>query len=239
MKINNEVANVLANSTIADNKLFLPKVQLERKLYLLVNKVLEAIGGKWNRKEQAHLFNEAPEDIVDSILLAGEYTDAKKEYQFFETPIKTAKMLVSLAEIRDEETVLEPSAGRGRIAGLIKECHCIELNEDNYNYLVINNFNVVGRNFMEFHARLYDVIIANPPFTKQQDIDHVNHMMNFAIRRVVSVMSASVLFRDNEKTRKFRNRIEKFGGTFKELPDKTFAESGTNVKACVVCVDVN
>lgn len=239
MKINNETANILANSTIMDNKLFLPKGQLERKLYLSVNEVLEAIGGKWNRKEQAHLFNESPDDIIDSVLITGEYTDAKKEYQFFETPIKIAKMLVSLAEIKKDETVLEPSAGRGRIAGLIKGCHCIELNDENYKYLIDNNFNVVGRDFMEFGVRLYDVIIANPPFTKQQDIDHVNRMMDFAIRRVVSVMSVSVLFRDNEKTRKFRDRVENFGGTFKELPDKAFAESGTNVKACVVCVDIN
>lgn len=55
MKINNDVANVLANSTIEDVNLFLPVGQLDRKLYMAVNKVLVAIKGKWNRSKK-HIF---------------------------------------------------------------------------------------------------------------------------------------------------------------------------------------
>ena len=34
--------------------------QLDRNDYVKVNKALEALGGKWNRKAKAHLFDEDP-----------------------------------------------------------------------------------------------------------------------------------------------------------------------------------
>ena len=239
MKISDNVANVLAGSTIEGNNLLLPQRQLERNLYLSVNKVLLAIGGKWNRKVKSHVFKNNPEDIVEQILLSGEYVDQKKEYQFFETPLNIVCKLVSLADISDDESVLEPSAGKGRIAIHIgrKHCDCIELNTENRKYLVDSGFNVVGEDFLKFDKE-YDVIIANPPFTKQQDVEHVTHMISLAKRRVVSVMSASVLFRDNKKTVDFRNLVESFGGTIESLPEETFKESGTNVNTCVVCLDI-
>jgi len=237
MKINDDVKNVLGNSRIKNDKLFLPDYQLDRKLYLAVNKVLSAIGGKWNRKAKAHIFKTDIESVIEGILLTGVYTDAKKEYQFFETPHELAQHMVDLADIMEDETVLEPSAGKARIAELVPNCYCIELNPDNRQHLIDNGFNVVGEDFME-HDNKYDVIIANPPFSKQQDIDHVNKMIDLANRRVVSVMSASVMFRDNKKTVDFRERIEKLGGAIEMLPEKTFSESGTNVQTCLIVVDV-
>ncbi len=237
MKINNDVANVLANSTVETDKLFLPQGQLERKLYISVNKVLTTIGGKWNKKAKAHLFGKDVEAIIEEILLTGEYTDSKKEYQFFETPFELAEELITLADIQPGEKVLEPSAGKARIASLIDGCHCVELNPKNRKYLTENDFELVGENFLDLTEE-YDVIVANPPFTRQQDIDHINHMIKLARRRVVSVASSSVLFRDNKKTVDFRNKIQDMGGTITALPEKTFAKSGTNVNTCIVCVDI-
>lgn len=240
MKISDEVANILANSTVDGNNLYLPQIQLERGMYLAVNKVLNAIGGKWNRKAKAHIFDESPVDTIEQILLIGEYTDAKKEFQFFETPDELAEQLVEMADIRDGETVLEPSAGRGQIAKYINEkhsCDCIELNDSNRKYLLENGFYLVGDDFLKCTQR-YDVIIANPPFSRQQDIDHVLHMIKLANRRVVSVMSSAVLFRDNKKTVAFREIVSNIGGTMKKLPEKTFSKSGTNVNVCVLCVDI-
>ncbi|MCK5014265.1 MAG: SAM-dependent methyltransferase [Candidatus Omnitrophica bacterium] len=237
MKIHDEVANILANSRIDGDKLFLPDEQLDRKLYLNVNKVLTSMHGKWDRKARAHIFKESPVNIIDNILLSGEYTDQKKEFQFFETPHGLAEKLVGMAKIKKGETVLEPSAGKARIAKLIDGCHCIELNQENRKFLIKSGFIVVGEDFMDFNE-CYDVIIANPPFTKQQDVDHINRMIDLAKRRIVSVSSASVLFRTNKKTKLFRARIDKLGGIIEMLPGRTFTESGTNVQACVVCVDV-
>ncbi len=237
MKIDDFTANVLANSAVEENRLYLPKMQLERKQYLAVNKVLAGIGGKWNRKAKAHIFEDCPEEVIEQILFTGEYTNQKKEFQFFETPEELAKEMIEMAEIKENETVLEPSAGRGQIAKHLAKCDCIELNEANRKYLIENGFNVVAEDFLT-SGRRYDVIVANPPFTKQQDIDHVLHMIKCANRRVVSIMSAAVMFRDNKKTVAFRDCISELGGKINALPDKTFSQSGTNVRTCIVCVDV-
>lgn len=239
MKISNDVSNVLANSRIDGSKLFLPEGQLDRKLYVAVNKVLIAIKGKWNRLAKAHVFSDSPAETIENILLTGEYTDEKKEFQFFETPTPLAQKLVAMAEIMNGETVCEPSAGRGRIAEQLpaEATTCFELNDSNRNFLEGELFNVGGGDFLQ-NRKMFDVFVANPPFTKQQDIDHVDHMISLATRRVVSVMSASVLFRDNKKTVSFRNMIDGLGGTIEPLPDNSFAESGTKVNTCVVCVDI-
>ena len=239
MKISNDVLNILANSKLEDNQLFLPEGQLDRKLYVAVNKVLAAIGGKWNRSSKAHIFSCSPAETIDNMLITGEYTNEKKEFQFFETPLQLARKLVAMAEIMDGETVCEPSAGKGKIAEHLptKTTTCFELNSNNREYLKGKLFNVEGDDFLQ-SEKMFDVFVANPPFTKQQDIDHVNHMISLANRRVVSVMSASVLFRDNKKTVNFRDMIAELDGTIEMLPEDSFRESGTKVNTCVVCVDV-
>lgn len=233
MKIDNKIIDILANSTIEDNKLFLPNVKLDRKLYLSVNKVLMALDGKWNRQAKAHIFTKSIQDILEEVILTGKYVDSKKEYQFFETPKDIAKRLIEIADIQEGESVLEPSAGKGAIASLINNCDCIELNKDNRQFLVDNGFKLVGDDFLSFSNK-YDVIIANPPFSKQQDIDHINHMIDLANHKVVSIASSSVLFRSNKKTVDFRDRIEKLRGNIIPLPEKSFNVSGTNVNTCIV-----
>ena len=182
--------------------------------------------------------------IVEEAVLTGEYTDAKQEYQFFETPVELAEKLVMLAGIQPGEIVLEPSAGKGRIAGDMERytsasnCHCIELDPVNRAFLSSMGYQLVGDDFMNFN-KCYDVIIANPPFTRQQDVDHINHMLDLANRKVVSIASASVMWRDNKKTSLFRDRIKSLGGTITPLPDDSFKSSGTSVRTCIVDVDIN
>lgn len=239
MKISNEIANVLANSKIDGQALYLPEGQLDRKLYLAVNKVLMAIGGEWNRKLKAHVFDCYPEYKIEEILLTGEYTDAQKEYQFFETPEKLAKKMIEIANIQPGESVLEPSAGRGAIAKHINEifsCDCIEKHKENRLYLIENGFYVVGDAFGKC-CQEYDVIIANPPFSQQNDVTHITHMIELANRCVVSVASASVIFRTNKKTENFRTLIDVYGGEIIPLPEDSFKESGTKVNTCVVHVE--
>jgi len=241
MKISNDVADVLANSRVEEDKsylLYLPNEQFDRKLYLNVNKVLVAIGGKWNRSAGAHIFTEPLADTLDEILLTGEYTNWKKDFQFYETPELLALKLVEMAGILPGEHVLEPSAGLGSIAQFMPGCDCVELMPESSGHLIDEGYNVVGEDFIQFMSNDYDVIVANPPFFRQQDIDHVNHMLDLAKRRVVSVMSVSVLWRSNQKAQNFRDRIMTLGGTFEELPEGMFSESGTSVKTCIVCVDV-
>src|SRR5258706_8930647 len=101
MKIKNDVLQVLSKSTVDEDKnlLFLPASQLERKLYTDVNKCLESIGGSWNRKLKGHLFDHNPSYDLDEMIVTGEWTDKKKEYQFFATPKELVTRMIQLANI--------------------------------------------------------------------------------------------------------------------------------------------
>lgn len=243
MKVSNDVINVLSNSTIDGVNLYLPGQQLDRKLYVSVDKALKALGGQWSKKEKAHVFNVDPADLIEQLLQTGEYIDAKKEFQFFETPDELAKYMAIMADIDINDTVLEPSAGRAGIAKHLRD-YCrdadqlsvVELNPDNRKFLIEDGYNLIGDNFLDIKYE-FDIIVANPPFSKQQDIDHVNHMLDLAMKKVVSVMSASILFRTNKKTRLFRERLHDLGAEIITLPDESFKGSGTNVKTCLVFVE--
>lgn len=246
MKIDQDVLNVLADAEVSGNTLKLT-AQLDRALYIKVDKVLKALGCKWNRKTGNHVSNVNIEEKLEQAIQSGEYTDEKKEYQFFPTPAAIADQLVELACLQDGDVVLEPSAGHGAIldaivrSGVEWGCvHVVELNPDSVAKLE-ENWGVYEGDYLNWtnNIMMPDVIIANPPFTKQQDIDHVNKMLDDAKRTVVSIMSASVLWRDNKKAVEFRERVESLGGEFIELPEGAFKESGTLIKTVICKVNLN
>ncbi len=236
MKINDDVMKILANSQVEDNKLFLP-IQLDRKLYVSTNKILEELGGKWNRKAKAHLFETSPEDMIQEIIMTGEFEFKQKIYQFFPTPPELAKRMVDLADIRSGERCLEPSAGTGNIARFLPAgTDCIELMPENRTRLKEENFNLVWDDFMSFppDSGPYDVIIANPPFSRQQDLSHITKMIAMAKRCVIAVASASVLYRENQKTRAFRDLVAEFNGQIDFLPENSFKNSGTMIRTVLI-----
>jgi len=172
MKIEQSILAIIENGTSENNLYFLPNQQLERKTYVSVNKVLECLGGKWNKKLKAHLFPNPISDIIDNVLLTGEVTDQKKEFQFFETPPAIVDQLIDLANIRPGHNCLEPSAGRGNIAEAMlkivgnEKVTCIELNSDNAKILLEKEFNVREEDFLHYETiTRYDRIVMNPPFS--------------------------------------------------------------------------
>lgn len=236
MKISTEVIEVLAKAEAEGNTLKINE-QLDRDLYLKVAKVIKAIGGKWQSSKKCHVFENDVEDILQDIILTGEYTNKRTEFQFFPTPDELARQIVAEADIKPGENCLEPSAGHGAIAKYMPWCDCVELNNDNRNFLANNGFRVVGKDFIDFEPQKdYDVIVMNPPFCKQQDIAHVTKAISIAKRCVIAIMSASVMWRTDKRTTEFRALVESFGGTIEQLPEKTFKESGTMVNTCKVVV---
>lgn len=243
MKIDHDVEMVLSNSRTEGSLLFLPPTQLERSLYLKVNKALEAIGGKWNRKQKAHVFDYDPADAVDQIILTGEFIDPKKELGFFATPPEIAKQLVNTYTICEGDSVLEPSAGDGSIAEHVPvDPDCLTLVE-----VDSGRFSKLCKKFPEAHTfhidflkwtpdRKFDHVRMNPPFSKQQDIDHVTRAFGMLADggSLAAIMSAGVLFRENRKIVEFRELVEAHGGNIDALPEGAFKESGTNVRTCIV-----
>lgn len=241
MKVTTDVLAVLDRAETDGNALRLTGGQLDRKLYADTNKVLEAAGGKWNRGKKAHLFDGDAADAIEQIILTGEIT-TRQELGYFPTPAPIVAQLIDLARIEPGMTVLEPSAGRGAIAGPIAalgaHVDCIELQRDNV--LAISDANI-GRDlavgdFLTWDPHpVYDRVVMNPPFARQADIAHVLHALGFLRPngRLVSVMSNGVTFRENKATTAFRALVAERGGELIDLPEGSFKESGTGVNTVI------
>lgn len=244
MRIGNDVLEVLSRSIVDGNRLLLTG-QLDRNMYVSVNKVLEAAGGKWSKKEKAHIFDGDAEQRMDEIILTGEVVIPKDEFNFFPTPLEVVYRLMELAELDQGMSVLEPSAGRGAIAlacvDYFTHVDCIELMDANYEYLLgePKYQSVTKADFLTVTpAAKYDRVVMNPPFAKQADIKHVNHALQFIKPDglLVAVMSAGVTFRDNKLTQDFRDLVRSRGGEIEALPEAAFKESGTMVNTVIVTI---
>lgn len=239
MKISNDVLQVLSAGTTTGNQYFLPAGQLDRAMYTKVNKVLEAAGGKWNRSAKAHVFATNAENRMDEIILTGEVEVPKDEFEFFPTPAEIVEMMFDHVDIKQGDKVLEPSAGRGAIAFEAAKrgakVDCYELMKENYKFLANNETTVYpwhGDFMAQEPAHEYDFVLMNPPFSKRQDIKHVNHAKKFLKEggMLVAIMSAGVEFRQDKLTQEFKDSVD----SIEKLPEGAFKSSGTMVNTVMV-----
>jgi hypothetical protein len=237
---------VLQRCTIEGTVVKLPEGQLDRKLYQDVAKTLELIGGKWKGgKVFGFVFNENPSDLLEQIS-KGEKRNLKKEYQFFATPDSLADELVELADLCKHDTILEPSAGQGAIIRAInKVCgtvpDCYELMSTNVTILNKSglSFNLVGENFLTHGNKKYTKIIANPPFTKNQDIDHLKLMYEHLSDggRLVCITSESWVTGGQKKQVGFREWLKTVDSEVIDVEAGTFKKSGTMVGGKIVVIN--
>jgi predicted RNA methylase len=232
---------VISSGIVEGNSFSITSGQLDRKLYTAVNEALENIGGKWNRAQKTHIFPQDPTNAIEDLLLTGTTVNEKQLYQFFETPREVADRVIELADIQPGMSVLEPEAGRGALLDALPDIDkvnvtCVELDPKHVPILKGKHSDVIQQDFMTFQpAALFDRIIMNPPFTKQQDIDHVLHAYELLANggRLVAIMSPGFTFRVNKKSVEFKELVE-LAGFYEELPEGAFKESGTGVRTVIV-----
>ena len=254
MKIAQDILKILERCKIKGNILYLPPGQLDRDVYIAVNKCLESIGGKWHRRTRGHVFDRDPAEAFNDMLLTGETTDMKKLFQFFPTPRTVAEQICDLAELTVDSVVLEPSVGKGGIADVIWERGVssllgIELNQDMKHYLEGKPYaSLVGVDFLEFAKEVkrgnidakFTHIITNPPFSKQREIEHI--MAAFSLLApggiLVSVVSHSPFWRTDTKSTIFKDWLNSEDSfTYEEeidLPEGAFKESGTMIPTKII-----
>jgi hypothetical protein len=237
---------VLQNCTVHDTTVKLPNVKLDRKLYQEVAKALELIGGKWKGgKVFGFVFPTDPTDLLDQIANR-EKRNLKKEFQFFATPEIIADKLVYLADLKQHDTILEPSAGQGAIIKAInKVCDvapdCFELMD--VNTVILNKsglrFNFIGDDFLNHNSKTYSKIIANPPFTKNQDIDHLKEMYKCLScgGRLVCITSESWVNGSQKKQVDFKNWLDEIEAEITDIKKGSFKESGTMAGGKIVVIN--
>lgn len=238
--ISDETLATLSASRIEGTNIYLPDVRLERKQYEAVNDVLVAMGGTWERRAKAHVFAADPTDLLDNALLTGQITTATA-YEFFPTPPELARTVIELAQLRPGMTVLEPSAGTGALAGPaadivgVENIRCIEVQERFAPDLHGAGLPAEIADFLTVEPEPTDRVVMNPPFSRQQDIQHIEHAWQFVKPggRLVSIASVGVAFRQDRRATAFRELVDEFG-SIQDNPDGAFKASGTDVRTVTV-----
>ena len=111
--------------------------------------------------------------------------------QLFPTPKKISEQIYSMLDIKRTERILEPQAGNGDlIRPLISSGHdstkivAVEINGPLCEHLrtSLPNIEVHHKDFLSvepLELGLFDKVTMNPPFSKLQDIEHIQHAFKF------------------------------------------------------------
>jgi len=150
---------------------------------------------------------------------------------YFPTPRALCERMVKLALLRHEMRVLEPSAGKGSIAEIIREVAQVQLDVCEQQYqlreiLKLKGFKIIASDFFDVSEQ-YDRILMNPPFGKGQEIQHIRHAYHCLASegRLVAIASNSFTFRKELIYREFRDWLTDKCVLDEALPDGTFLKS--------------
>jgi len=242
MNISSDILCLLKGLDIDDQaKTASTRQQLDRKTYLKLNKVLEALGGKWNRKAKAHIFPSKPSKIINAALGQGEVT-TNADIGYFPTSEEVANLIVDKAGVRPGDVVLEPSAGTGAIAKAVltvgAQVYACE-SEDRFRdqlYTIDGLIVLPETDCFDIEGIRFDVVTMNPPFAKDANghdaLDHVRKAHSLLVWGgfLVSVVPAGVKFREDRRHTEFREWYAQHDGYLIPLPDDAFKKSGTSVR---------
>lgn len=144
---------------------------------------------------------------------------------------------------------LEPSAGVGTLALEVKsylrtelydyslEMDVVEMFLKACDYLRHLGFNVHCDDFLEYKPpHEYDLIVMNPPFSTEQDIDHVLHAYDMLKEGglLVAITSSGVVDRSNtNKVKQFQQFLDSIGAGVDRNPEGSFQRDDAPVKTGV------
>ena len=230
--------------------------------YDVLKPIIESLGGHWREREKCFIFGIDVKDEVANVFsnnfkVSQEWLDEWKEQhrsQFFPTPHHIAERVVELAEIKDGQNILEPSAGQGALLDCIhaKDCHiiAIEPEANNVKYLADKGYNYVKTTFEDIYSELmsnegrahlpteplFDRVIMNPPFSSQNDIKH--YLMAYELLRkngiIVGILSENALYYDTVVTKDFNVFLKEHNAYIEVVPFHSFKESGTTIDTVII-----
>ena len=239
------VESEIFSLAINGNRLELPREQLQH--YAKIKTLMTRAGAKYQKLGFTFPVGTDVEKVKRD-LIAGTEVNDKKKYQFFSTPDNEAKDLIEEADLQAGERWLEPSAGQAHIARLAakisKDGVMAEFMPQNAKILrEMDIAPVFEGDFLTMDATMlggtFDKIIANPPFTKNQDIDHLGHMTTLLSEngRVTCITSTHYQHASTLKCEAFRAWLSLVEAKVTPIKAGAFSESGTNVATQRVTID--
>lgn len=214
--IEGQIRDAFDSARISGSTLTLSS-QLDRKIYVTVNEIIEALGGKWSKKAKCHTFDYEPQAAVQQVLETSVFElGDKNPFDYYPTPpavgSKFAGLVTRLAWNRtsgsDKLRILEPSAGSGNLVDSVNfswgstgqrqvtdlqwtlieiQPHLASGLRGKYPRATV----LEGVDFMSLKpgdVEPFDIIVMNPPFSKGLDIKHVLHA--FTLLRTGGALAA-------------------------------------------------
>lgn len=239
VSITPEVADILARGRCDHDTYFLPEGQLDRRLYEQVDRVLRALGARWDRRARAHVGVAGLHEALAQALETLEAVDQVIARGFFPTPRAVADRVWTAAQVEPQHRVLEPSAGDGDLLApldldvltlTLVECAevCVPTLRRRFPGATVD-----CADFLTWRApHVFDRIVMNPPFGKGIEIEHLLKARAVLAPggRVVAIMPASFEWAQRPvRTVRAREALLTAGGTIESLPARSFAASGTLV----------
>ncbi|OHU47165.1 hypothetical protein BKG82_26270 [Mycobacteroides chelonae] len=230
--------------------------QLSRAEYLAVNKALESLGGKWNRKQGGHVFVDDPTQALAEFVGGAALAKPPRTSEgYVQTPAGLAAMVIrdhtDIGRLAAGARVLEPSAGDGSFvhaafaANPEVQVVAVEPNAQRLARIVARDSGALRRvssTFEQFVASgpgSFDAIVMNPPFAVPGApslwIDHVQlaYGLLSSGARLTAIVPVSLLERQDRRHSAIRALTAEHGG-FTRLPDDAFKVSGTGVRTAVM-----
>lgn len=162
--------------------------------------------------------------------LERELVGKKVGFDFFPTPTPVAERMVNEANVTAGMKVLEPSAGNGNIADVMKakgaNVDVLEISGELRKVLEAKGYNVVGNDFLSYTEGGYDAIVMNPPFSNNQDIKHIQHAYTLLKNggTISAIAGEGAFFRSGKTETEFRNWLDEIGATVEKLDENTFTD---------------
>ena len=244
-----DLQEIINKCSVDDGVIKLPNIQLDRSEYLKVKKLMESNGAKWKGGKVGGFVCDHADEVLER-LQAGDLADRKKAYQFFATPIEVGESMARhLCDFEPKMRVLEPSAGHGALITAFRNVYGEDICPD-WCELMPENRRVLAENFGDCQdvgddfltakglTGQYDRIIANPPFTKNQDIRHIRRMYDCLNEtgRMVSLCSCHFQFASDKESVDFREWLSEVGAHVEQLPKNSFRSSGTDTNVARIVI---
>ena len=147
-------------------------------------------------------FDYAIEPVLLQVVATGVLPD-QKSHQFYSSSERLALEVIDLADIGDDDTVLEPSAGTGAIAKHLpaERTTCVEVASLRCAVLKSRGLRTIEADFIEWADKTrerFSLAVMNPPFGEGRALLHLERAASLLKPegRLVAILPASMRNKD-------------------------------------------
>lgn len=258
-----DISSTIDALVVEDKLIKLPSYfgQLPDAEFKELKKRMTAIGGAWKTNKQGWLFKTDPTPFLEQ-LRAGNDVNIFQDHQFFFTPEGVFDFMINWPEQewkleipsfgKDDFNFLEPEAGEGHIIDYFHKqfsitkninIFCCESMPRNIEILKAKGYGPFCDDFLKLKGPMngfFDLIIANPPFSNNQYIDHIYKMYDVTKEggTILTIAPDNYSDSNDPKRVEFRDWLRSVHAMEKPVPKKLFRENKAGAKTNVIWIDV-